>query len=150
MSRDIPTSMPDEIAQLIETLFGGLTAFASECGLTYNELHTILCRSNQQPLKKLQEWAHYLKTDSDSLAKSLLMSDPDARRAAVEKLAVDAGFDSINHICTTYGVNRQWIFEKIKGKSKQSQISTRLLISTKLGISLDALLDAYETKLAVA
>lgn len=150
MARDIPEGMPTKIAHLIDSQYGGLTPFAAACGLTYHEVHQILCRNNHRALRILVKWSEYLKTDPESLAEAILLPTVDKRRDAVQTLAMVAGFESVNQVCTTYGEDRKWISRQINGKSKQSQISPRVTVCEKLKLSLLAFLGEYEDDLAVA
>lgn len=137
--RDIPSTVPDEIADLIYRNWGDIKRFSEACGLKYTAVHSVLCRSNHGVLDKLCKLAGALTISTEALVDLIDKSDKDTFLKYVQ----DSGL-TCNDLADKVGISRSYIHALFNGNIKHAQLKTLCGVSSRLGLSLERFREVYK------
>ena len=143
--RDLPATIPDEIAQIIYSKYGDLKALADSCELPYTSVYSVLAKGSLRMVRTLVALAKPLKITPDRLALILLIEDVEQRKTELQDVLKGKSLSqwareadmSVNAVCTA--VNNL----------EQTQIRNVVVIAEALNVHLKSLLKHFDhTKIA--
>lgn len=137
--RDIPSTVPDEIADLIYRNWGDIKRFSEACGLKYTTVHSVLCRNkNHGALEKLSRIAESLGLKPEELADIIETTDKDRLAGLISKAGLN-----YKELAQRSGVSADYLHGLFNGVIKNSHLRNVRQISMNLGISLTQFRDFY-------
>lgn len=141
MSRDISSSVPDEIAQLIYDGWGDMKSFSVAIGIPYTAVYSVLVKAGHRSIDTVAALAKASPTriSLDDLVNILVIPDVVTRQTLIERLlcgisrAEWARRANLSHTA----VNKLLTLENI-------QLSNFASIANGLGIGIERLQAAYK------
>ncbi|MEW6505844.1 MAG: helix-turn-helix transcriptional regulator [Chloroflexota bacterium] len=139
MARDIPPEVPDKIAFIIRERWGDIKTFARESGITYATAKSVLIYSNRKIVNTLEALAKPIGVPIEVIAEAMTLTDIERRKAALGLLLSGR---SVRQWSKEAGVSQSGLTYLVNNPDN-FQVRNVKDVSNALGISIDALLDAY-------
>lgn len=168
MSRDIPESVPDDIANLVYKNWGNVKAFSDSLadklidedpevldGLDeekfkakfYITIHSLLCKSTQSVLEPIVSIAEKTKIPMGEICNVMLDPDLVKRREAVNMWRTKCGTTTDRDFAKEIGVSKGYIYHVVNGTLTGDRLRNVCLVANHLGVDLKRFYEYYNPAL---